>query len=251
MAAMVQVPAFVSRAGHPVVRAGRDVLPRAEGGSDTVETQELERLRFSIYERLRWAIQEGDKERALALLDEIDRHRAAYRNVYLTWIDLLLTYIADRLGEEAVYETMRVFDRRMVRPTIEGTYGDAGAEDRLKRRANLWTCLHGATLDSISEDDEKFVLSFRCASGGSIRTKEQFGKTRGAYPWTYGQSGFSYYCIHCPTSFDIMSIEQLGYPVWVTFPQPEGRCVQWLYKDPRAVPDQYYRRVGKERKAVE
>ena len=209
-----------------------------------MDKTEMDELRVCIYDKLRKAISKGRKKEALALLDEIDINRAAYRNVYLSWIDLLLTYIAEKLGEEAVYDTMRIFDGKMVRQTIAGAAGDIDAEDRLRKRAHIWTSLHGGSIDSIEEDEEKFILKFKCPSGGAIRTKETYGKTRGAYPWTYGKKGFPYYCIHCPVSFDIMSIEQMGFPAWITLHEADGWCTQYLYKDPTNVPEEYYERVG-------
>jgi len=216
-----------------------------------MDKSELDDLKICIYGKLRSAIEGGCKDEALALLDEIDKNRADYRNVYLSWIDLLLTYIADRMGEEAVYDTMRIFDGKMVRQTIAGAAGDIDADDRLRKRAYIWTSLHGGTIDEIEEDHEKFILKFRCPSGGAVRTKEDYGRTKKAYLWTYGMEGFPYYCVHCPVSFDIMSIEDMGYPAWVTLHQPEGRCVQYLYKDPAAVPEEYYKRVGKEKPGAE
>lgn len=219
-----------------------------------MEKRELDEMRVSIYEKLRRAIREGDKEKALGLLGEIDRNRENYRDMYLTWVDLLLTYIADNLGEEAVFKTMRVLYQQVGRPRViaavgEPALGPTSAEDRVRRRAYLWTSAHGSDIDEIQEDREKFTIKLKCPTGGAIRTREQFGKTKEAHPWSYGQKGFSYYCAHCPSSFEIMSIEQFGYPVWVTLPQPGGRCSQYLYKDPESVPEEYYRRVGMEKKA--
>lgn len=213
-----------------------------------MEKQGLEELKVSIYEKLRRAINEGDKEKALGLLEEIDRNRNEYRDIYLTWVDILLTYGADKLGEELVYETNRIFGERVIRPTFEGTLGSFSAEDRLRKRAYVWTSVHGTNLDEIQEDDEKFIIRFKCPTGGSIRTREQFGKTKEAHPWSYGQEGFCYYCTHCPITLEIMPIEKFGYPAWVCLPQPEGRCIQYLYKSLESVPEEYYKRVGMEKK---
>ena len=119
---------------------------------------------------------------------------------------------------------------------------------RDSQRAYVWTSVHGTNLDEITEDDEKFTIKFKCPSGGTVRTMEQYGKTKEAHPWSYGQKGLCYYCTHCPVTVDIMPIEELGYPAWVCIPQPEGRCIQYLYKNPENVPEEYYKRVGMEKK---
>ena len=213
-----------------------------------MEKQELEELKVSIYEKLRQAIIGGNKEKALALLEESNRNRSALLDVNLTWADLLLTYIADKLGEDAVNETMRIFDQRAVRPFLKNTIGSKNAEDKLRKRTYVMTSFYGINFDAIQEDDEKFILKFKCPSGGVVRTKEQFGKTREAHPWSWGEKGMAYYCTHCANSFEIMTIEQLGYPAWVVTPEPGGRCTQHIYKDPESVPEGYYKRVGMEKK---
>lgn len=214
-----------------------------------MEKQELEELKVSIYEKLRRAIREGDKEKALGLLEEVDRNRNTYRDVFLTWIDILQTYGADKLGEELVYDTNRIFGERSIWPTLfEGALGPISAEDRLRKRAYVWTSVHGINLDEIEEDEEKFILKLKCPTGGSVRSKEQFGKTKKAHPWSYGQEGVCYYCTHCPVTLEIMPIEKFGYPAWLCLPQPEGRCIQYIYKNPESVPEEFYKRVGMEKK---
>lgn len=212
-----------------------------------MDKQELEELKVSIYEKLRKAIETGDKERALSLLDETIKNKHNLLGVYLAWDDLLLTYIADKLGEEAVHETMRIYDRRAVRPALQGAFGPIPIEERVRKRTYMMTSGYGINYDSIEEDEEKFTLRFKCPSGGRVRTWEEYGRTKKAYPWSWGEKGIAYYCTHCATSFEIMTIEQLGYPAWVITHEPDGVCVQRLYKDPRSVPEEYYRRLGMEK----
>ena len=57
----------------------------------------------------------------------------------------------------------------------------------------------------------------------------------------------SYYCVHHPV-LDTMAIERFGYTAWVTVPQSEGGCIQHVYKNPDAVPEEYYRSLSMEKK---
>jgi len=207
--------------------------------------RELEELKVSIFDKIRRAVTDGDKDKALALLGELEANSHDLRGIYLTWVDLLLSYIADKLGEDALYETMRLYDQRAVRPALQGAFGkDIGAEDRLRRRTYVMTSLYGINFDEIQEDEEKFTLQFRCPSGGVVRRREQYGKTKEAHPWSWGEKDMAYYCTHCATSLEIMTIELLGHPAWVITHEPDGVCVQRIYKDPEAVPEEYYKRVG-------
>lgn len=208
---------------------------------------ELEEMKLSVYERINRAIDQGDKEKAKALLEEANRGRIALNDLYTAWVDLLYTYISEKVGEEAVHETTRMFCERLAMPALKGAFGDVPIEERIKKRCSSWTTFHGAHIDKIEEDDEKFILTFKCPSGGEVRCRKQFGKTKKAYPWSWGMEGLAYYCVHHPI-LDMMMIEEFGFPGWALHVQPEGRCVQYIYKNPEAVPEEYYKRVGMKKK---
>ena len=215
-----------------------------------MDAQDLKELSVSIYDKLAEAIKEGHKEKALALLEEIKRNHRGYDEGFLNWVDILQTHGAEKVGEEFVYDTNRIFAERFLLPAFKGASELRTAEDRLKLRAYAWTSGHGINIDSIEEDQEKFILRLRCPTGGSIRLKKEHGKTKNAYPWSYGKSGLAYYCTHCAIGLEIMPIEEYGYPAWVCNPQAEGRCVQYLFKNQEDTPDEFYKRVGKEKKSV-
>jgi hypothetical protein len=47
-----------------------------------------------------------------------------------------------------------------------------------------------------------------------------------------------------------MSIEKIGYPVYVVFPAEEiakKSCRYCIYKDPKLIPEEVYKRVGMEK----
>ncbi|HJX13112.1 MAG TPA: hypothetical protein VJ377_06235 [Dehalococcoidales bacterium] len=213
-----------------------------------MDKQELKRLTVSVFEKLRENIKNGDKEKALELVDEIDRTKHDFDESYRQWLDLMLTYIADNLGEEALYEIHRENGERALWPRLGWIFDPISIEEKVRKRAATWTHFHMTNLDAIEEDDEKFTFRIQCDSGGSIRMWPKYGKTREAHPWSHGEEGFSYYCAHCPIVLEMMAIDKKGYPAWVSEPQPGGKCIQYLYKDPRKVPDKYYKRLGKEKK---
>ena len=81
-----------------------------------MDKRELKELTVSIYDKLIQAIKEGDKEKAGALVDEIKRNKYDFDNSYREWIDMMLTYVADKLGEEALYEVHRMNAERALWP---------------------------------------------------------------------------------------------------------------------------------------
>ena len=64
------------------------------------------------------------------MLDEIDCNRKIYRDGFLSWIDILQTYGADKMGEEFVCETNRIFSKSVIWPTLfEGLPQKENIED--------------------------------------------------------------------------------------------------------------------------
>jgi hypothetical protein len=210
-----------------------------------MDKKELKALTVSIIEKLRQAIKDGDKEKALELTDQIDRNKHDFDESYRVWIDLMLTYIADKLGEDALYEIHRINADRALWPRFDWVFDPSvSTEEKIRRRARTWTDWHMINIDSIEEDDEKFTIKLKCDSGGSIRMWKDYGKTKKAHPWSWGQKGLSYYCAHCPVVHEIMAIEKGGRPTWLCEPQPEGGCIQTWYKDPARIPEKVYERIG-------
>jgi hypothetical protein len=210
-----------------------------------MEKQELKDLTISVYDRLIRAIEQDDRVKAKELIDEIERNKYDFDNAYRQMLDIMLTYIADKLGEDALYEIHRLNGERSIWPRFGWAFDETtGVEDKVRRRAHAWTDWHCINIDEITEDDEKFSIKYKCPSGGTVRMWQEHGKTKEGHPWSWGEKGFSYYCLHCPVIFDIMSIERHGHQPWITIQHPEGHCELQLYKDPARIPEEYYQRVG-------
>ena len=213
-----------------------------------MDKKELKELTVSIFEKLRRQIKEGNTEKALELVNEIDSTKHDFDESYRQWIDLMLTYIGDNMGEEALYEIHRENGERALWPRLGWIFDPISIEEKVRKRSRTWTHFHMTNLEAIEEDDEKFIFKIKCDSGGSIRMWPQYGKTKEPHPWSHGEKDFSYYCAHCPIVLEMMAIERKGYPAWVSEPQPNGKCIQYLYKDPAKVPEKYYKRLGLEKK---
>lgn len=115
--------------------------------------------------------------------------------------------------------------------------------------------------------DEPDRLGFRfapCGSGGrSVDPEITDGYPRAAPPygfpvttrphdWAWNTVGICSYCVHCCLLNEVMPIDRLGFPtrvidppVWTT-DNPTSTCTWWIYKDVAAIPDDVYRRVGRD-----
>ena len=213
-----------------------------------MKKQELAELSTSGFEKLKSLIEKDEKDKALSLIDEISDRVRVLETTFVGWVDLLLDFIADRLGEEAVYETMKVYDQ-YVRHFIGLELADPDAEKKVRRRAYASTMGHLEHIE-IQEDEEKFIVKHHCTTGGWLRKRQQFAKTKQAHPWSHGEKDFCLYCTHCIVSFEMMCIEEFGYPVWVVTPEkaPDDTCAFVIYKNPKYIPEEYYRRIGMQKK---
>ncbi|OGO45030.1 MAG: hypothetical protein A2Z05_08375 [Chloroflexi bacterium RBG_16_60_22] len=183
-----------------------------------MDKKELKELTVSVYDRLNQAIMDGDNEKAIAMIKEMERNKRDFDDSYREWVDLMLTYIADKLGEDAVYEVHRMNGERSLWPRLGWIFGPMSIEDKVRKRAYTWTNWHMANIDEIIEDDEKFAFKLKtCHSGGRIRKWPNHGRTKEAHPWAWGQKGVCYYCSHCSVVLETMGIEKAGYPAWIAY----------------------------------
>ena len=102
---------------------------------------------------------------------------------------------------------------------------------------------------TIVEDDEKIRLVFDpCGSGGALRRRlgDRIPTVREAGDTTWGRAGeVPFYCTHCALNEKI-STQRFGHPRMVTEfdPDPARPCGWTVYKDPRDIPGEYFRRIG-------
>lgn len=124
------------------------------------------------------------------------------------------------------------------------------------------------------ETDDRFILRFDpCGSGqrtvrGDViegtppRMEPPYNWAVSDEPrsWNHFEPGVCLYCSHCIILMEEMPMDRFGYPVRVvdpprypdTDPDPDARqrCQWQMFKDPTAVPEEYYTRVGRTKPAV-
>ncbi|HEY2651375.1 MAG TPA: hypothetical protein VGI50_05600 [Solirubrobacteraceae bacterium] len=118
------------------------------------------------------------------------------------------------------------------------------------------------------ETEDRFVLRFDpCGSGGRTirgdviegtppRTESPYNwsVSEEAHTWNHGKKGVCHYCTHCVYLMEEIPMDRFGYPVRVIDPpsifetEPDGspkKCQWEMFKDPTAVPQEVYERVGR------
>ncbi len=134
---------------------------------------------------------------------------------YGNWILSLLSFIAEKQGEEAVEEAFKKVYEDVYKEMIEG-WRSMTPEQRVAA-LTVGNLQHGSKI-RWEEDDDKYVMFvYYFGSGGRIRNALASGKlkipdavTKKAWPWSYGQKGVNYYCCHSAVWFgplDFMDFE--------------------------------------------
>jgi len=206
------------------------------------------------WEQAKAALARGDVEEADRLIDTAVERWRSLQGYSINWITSLLTFIGEELGEEAVERALRKTGDEFVRPRRTGdvAWEDLPAEVRAKVIVRAMVANFGEC--EVTEDDEKFVLSFRCGSGGRLIDD---GAYEGEHPYltlreragrTFQRDALPVYCAHCSVNNEIQPLEWGGTPTSIEYPpeHPGEPCVHHVYKDVTAMPDEVYLRIGKQ-----
>jgi hypothetical protein len=187
------------------------------------------------------AIKSGKPSEALNLVEQARTESENNNDILTSFIEQVLTHLAS-FKEEAVAEIIRQRYSQSVAEWLATTPGV---------RESLVKCVesqrrHQARF-TVKEEPDRYVVTYDpCGTGGRLRRARSLGVTKKAYPWSWGKKGFPYYCSHCCIHFEILPIEQRGYPIRITLPgeSPEDPCVHLFYKNPNLIPKEYFEKVG-------
>lgn len=218
-----------------------------------VRQDPLNKLMIPTWTLAEQAIRAGKIDDGLELVNyaRTELKDTYYLQTYL--IALLITFIADTSGEEAVDKAWR-YTADYMRGAAPGIRNQP-LETQLQLAAELQrghccgpTEMGEATF--VEEKDRYLLILSPCGSGGKIRKMgKAFGRTKKAYPWSWGQAGVPYYCTHCCIYHELMQIEARGYPMRVhdNADWTKDPCIQIFYKEPELIPAKYFTRLGKVR----
>jgi len=215
------------------------------------ELREMERRTLDVVQE---AIEQGDKQRAKDLVQRMYKEFNHLHDGYMFWATGLLTYIYQNYGIESVEKAERFAH------TIEGKTVFKPPEETDVRSlvTHLASSLRGHLQPlTIEEDDEKIVLTMKpCGSGERIIElggyEAGLAKVEEPHRITWGIKDFPIYCVHCPI-METLAFEATGdlQPVHlVNETKKHGFCHFAYYKDPANIPEEYYRRLGKEKPPV-
>lgn len=214
--------------------------------------QELKEMGTRTADAASQAVEAGEKEKAQKLINRMAKEFQGMHDLYMNWAADLMDYIYTHHGEEALYQAMRGVVNNYMAPLAEA-YGKAD----FKRQVTMATAGlrgHLAPLE-IEEDDEKVTIKMNpCGSGqrlvesGAYEAPRKLSRLK-PHPMTWGLPDFPIYCAHSPIQ-EMIGIEKIGRPAFACIPsEPMAKesCKFIIYKDPKAIPEQIYTRVGKKK----
>ena len=222
---------------------------------EQLSPDDIERMSTPLWQQAKDALAAGDTDEASALIDKAVTQWSQLKDYSINWITVLLTFIGEELGEEAVERALRKTGDDFVRPRRD-TGTDWGALPASVRAKVITRAMLGNMGEvEVDEDDEKIILSFRCGSGGKLIDDGRYEGDH-AYMTLREQAGRTFmrdelwvYCAHCSVNNEIQPVEWGEAPSSIEYPpqQPGERCVHHIYKDVTDTPPEAYERIAKEK----
>jgi hypothetical protein len=224
-------------------------------GEPSFTAADVAEMTTPSWEQAKQALAAGELDRAIELIDVAAARARSLQEYSVNWIASLLSFVGRELGEDAVERALRRTGDELVRPRREAGAPWASLPATARAKVVARAMVANGSACEVDEDDEKVVLSFRCGSGGRLIDEGRY-EGEHAYLTLREKSGRTFmrdelpvYCAHCSVNNEMQPVEWGGAPTTIEHP-PERkgeRCVHHIYKDVATIPDEDYRRIGKEK----
>jgi len=161
------------------------------------------------------ALNQNKKGPALKYIQELYEEFRPIHDRYVESINSLLTFVSQKLGEEAVAEAARHY----VEQTTAGMFArmkTLNHEQLVKAFADLHRKHYSRFY--VEENDDKTVITVAECNVGARLLKDgiaqrEGGLTKKAWPWSFNSTGVPYYCLHAHVFNNLF--RKLGIPVVV------------------------------------
>lgn len=264
----------VSASDLEALRASTTELTRMPDGS--LFHPEKEWARF--HQQIADVVEAANRHDSGAAHTAMATAKETWRRTHDRDVDTIYAYtseVSTRLGEKAILEMWQSilqpwFDERYKRFDIDSFQWGESLDVLMyvtfeAMRGHLVGPERTGDV-GFEEFDDRFVVSFDpCGSGGRTVQGDEIEGTgprmeapynwkvsEEAHDWNHYTPGVCLYCAHCIVLTEQMPMDNFGYPVRVVDPpvystgQTERQQCRWtMYKDPTAVPEEFYTRAGR------
>lgn len=239
---------------HDARRIGGAV--RVKGGR-LFSRPELVELGRQHMQRAVDAIDDGDLDaaRGWAQLSKGEWYPA--HHVHRDWITGMLGWVYSNHGPDAVYEAVENgYEKPFVSPMMD-VVQTMSLRDQVEGLA-LGFRQHAMVFRVEEYDDRIVFVTEPCGSGGRLQQEGaydadgpvRFPKIAERHKGTFFLEDFPVYCVHCPSTNRMLMGRGGPYYLMVDgdlMQVQDGNCNFYIFKDPAAVPDRFYKRAGLER----
>lgn len=220
-----------------------------------VRKDDISQLGIPTWTIIKTAIREKRHNEALDFLRYLPREVGERVTGHMNFINKVLAYIAENHGEEEVARALRWWQNTLKEAGYIDTVYSLGINELIQYQAEEIRAslgLGGRRGFAITEETDRFVISVQTPIGRMRRMSQKgtlspaLGVTKEPHPWTWSKPNVPYYCAHCCLWWEIMPIEDRGYPVRVhEYPEdPEEPCRIIYYKNPELIPEEYFKRCN-------
>lgn len=200
------------------------------------------------------AVDAGETQKAKELIQLMYDQFTYLHDGYMVWVTGLLTWIYERHGTDGVAAAeseAHAKEAKLVFTPPERTDFKYMVESMASGLQG-----HVHQYMTLEEDDEKVVLTNTpCGSGGRLIQmggySPEIGLARIAEPSdiTFNTPDYPLYCVHCPV-FNMSAIDDEGDFRFINNPPGDGHSCRFIfYKDKKDIPEEYYKRLGREKRS--
>jgi hypothetical protein len=227
-------------------------LERSESLKRNIRKDNVSELGLPTVTLAKAALEAGDTGQALKLFEYGLFELRHVHDVIVQTTGEWLEYIVNNLGEAHVPKVWGAQIPNMTQIFLE--LSKVEPKEKIYRFAETFRGHSGGPTGlgemTITEENDRFVIMHDpCGSGGKLRRRGIYGLTQKAYQWSWNKTGVPYYCTHCCLFWELTGIDICGYPLRIheNIDKPLEPCIQYIYKRPELIPEQYFTRLGKVR----
>lgn len=251
------------------------VLTRMPDGSPFEAEKQWQKFQDEIAE----VLEECRSNDAEAASKKMSIAKETWRRTHDRDVDTIYAYtsaVSERLGEEAILDMWQ----KVLKPWFNSRYkrfdvdSFAWSESLYELIYVTFEAMRGHLVGperegniGLEEFQDRYVFSFDpCGSGGRtvrgdtiegtgprMQSPYNWKVSEEPHDWNHYTPGVCLYCAHCIILTEQMPMDHFGYPVRVIDPPvynpdasgPPQQCKWTVYKDPTAVPEEFYTRAGR------
>lgn len=239
---------MVALGGNDVRQQALEQIENADIAPERlVPTEGLAERWNTELEGIREAVDAGETSSAEARCRALYDQALTTHDGLMSRVAALLSVLYEEYGDEVLTRVLN----KVMRPELMDPDGKLPFRDKVEKIMHF-TRVHLLPF-SVEEDDEKVTFhtdpcpsGARLIRGGHYQAPRNDSIVRNPGPLTWGRPELPVYCCHEP-AMERSSILRHGVPIFIIEPSEDigiSPCKTYIYKNPRHIPEAYYRRLG-------